>query len=113
MEIMRLLPLRIESLNTDFPEKQPVHFIRAMSVPPSVVVRGVVVLPKEGVEAPVVGEEGAVAVAEVPLAHQVGGVALLSQQLWQAGQEGGEPGWSEGPDAASLHAGLVGKLSRQ
>ena len=53
---------------------------------PSVVVRGVVVLPEEGVEAPVVGEEGAVAVAEVPLAHQVRPVAALPPQ--QRGQRG-------------------------
>ena len=57
-----------------------------MSVSPSVVVRGVVVLPEEGVEAPVVGEEGAVAVAEVPLAHQVRPVAALPPQ--QRGQRG-------------------------
>ena len=57
-----------------------------MSVSPSVVVRGVVVLSEECVEAPVVGEEGAVAVAEVPLAHQVRPVAALPPQ--HRGQRG-------------------------
>ena len=52
---------------------------------PGVVVRHVVVLPKEGVEPPVSWEEGLVTVAEVPFAHQGGAVAALPQQLRQEG----------------------------
>ena len=82
-------------------------------VQPGVVVSLLAQTTEEGVEASAERSVVSAAVAQVPLPHQVAGIALLSQQLRQAGQDGRQPRGSEAPDAASLHAGLVREQSCQ